>query len=519
TVARAVRAAAARADLVLALSDTIATDLALDDVQVIRPGVDLTRFAPEAQSGGHALFLGAITPWKRPDLAIKATAEAGIPLTIAGGPLDQAGEHLEERLRALAGPDVTFAGRLPDPAEALRNASVLLHTADREPYGMSVVEALASGVPVVAPAAGGPQEIVDESCARLFRPGDPHAAARALETVLENRPALATAARARAEQHFDLAQSRLRYEQAFPPTEEPAPSRGIAIVTVLHDSGPEIRALMASIERHLPDVHLIAVDSGSTDDGPDAVERWSGTSTLIRLGENVGYGRGTNAGVAAATEDVTIVLNPDVELLDDSVAKLAQEAARHPDRILAPLVMRPDGTRQDSVHPLPGSPPQLARAATPAPIGGAAVDPWRGNRATRVGWAVGCALAARTGTLRRLGPFDERAFMYAEDLDLCLRAADQRIETWFWPYARVLHHEAHSSSTHYGSEPVDLLAERRRSVLEERRGTGARNRDDLIQAATFANRIALKTILGKPAIREKSQLRALLRARRGPPAR
>ena len=82
-------------------------------------------------------------------------------------------------------------------------------------------------------------------------------------------------------------------------------------------------------------------------------------------------------------------MNPDVELLDDSVAKLAHEAARHPDRILAPLVMRPDGSRQDSVHPLPGSPPHIARATTPAPIGGAAVDPWRRNKATRVGWAVG----------------------------------------------------------------------------------------------------------------------------------
>jgi GT2 family glycosyltransferase len=249
------------------------------------------------------------------------------------------------------------------------------------------------------------------------------------------------------------------------------------------------------------------------------VEQWGGHRTLIRLGENAGYGIGTNAGVTAAEEPVTLILNPDVELLDDSLAKLAAEAARHLSRLRAPLVMRPDGSRQDSVHPLPGSPPQMARAATPAPIGGAVIDPWRRNSATRVGWAVGCALGARTDTLRRLGPFDERAFMYAEDLDLCLRAADEKVETWFWPYARVLHHEAHASAAKFGGEPLELLAERRGSVLEERRGTGARTRDDLIQAATFANRIALKTLLGKSAIRERSQLRALLKARRGRSAR
>jgi N-acetylglucosaminyl-diphospho-decaprenol L-rhamnosyltransferase len=513
TVGRAVRSAAKRADRVIALSEAIATDLGIDGVEVIRPGVDLERFTP-GTGGTHALFLGAITPWKRPDLAIKAAAAAGVPLTIAGGPLDSAGEHLEERLRAAAGPGVAFAGRLEDPATALREAAVLLHTADREPYGMSLVEALASGTPVVAPAAGGPQEIADDTCARLFRPGDPDAAAAALDAALADRDELATAARARAERHFDLKDSRRRYEAVFAQTEEQAPSTGIAIVTVLHNSAKEIRALVASIERHLPDAHLIAVDSASEDDGAQAVR-----GTVVRLAENVGYGRGTNIGIEQVTEPVTIILNPDVELLDDSLAKLAAEAARHGDRILAPLVMRPDGSRQDSVHPLPGSPPVIARAAAPAPIGGAAIDPWRTNKATRVGWAVGCALAARTDTFKKLGPFDPRTFMFAEDMDLCLRAAQQRIETWFWPYARVLHHEAHSTATKFAGEPFDLLAERRRDVLEERLGSGARNRDDLIQAATFANRIAIKTLLRRPALREKSQLRALLKARRDRPAR
>src|SRR3954468_18464528 len=86
-VARAVRAAASRADLVLALSDAIAEDLAVEGVEVIHPGVDLERFSPGRDPGGHALFLGAITPWKRPDLAIKAAHEAGIRLVVAGAPL------------------------------------------------------------------------------------------------------------------------------------------------------------------------------------------------------------------------------------------------------------------------------------------------------------------------------------------------------------------------------------------------------------------------------------------------
>ena len=519
-VARAVRAAAARADLVLALSDAIALDLDPNGrlaVHTIRPGVDLERFHPPPApppKTAAALFLGAITAWKRPDLAIHAAARAEIPLTIAGAPLEAEGERLQTRLRAHAPPAVTFAGRLPDSAAALQQASVLLHCADREPYGMALVEALACGVPVVAPAAGGPKEIADDSCARLYRPGDPDAAAAALRAALDDRETLGAAARARAEKLFDLRDSRGAYAEHFPKA-KPATGEGIALVTVLHNSLPEIELLMASIDRNLPGARLIAVDSGSTDGGPDAVRDWSGTKTVIELGENAGYGRGTNAGIEAATEPVTVILNPDVELLDDSLAHMAREAARRPDRMLAPLVLLPDGSRQDSVHPEPGAGSEIVRAAIPAPV-----EPWRANESRPVGWAVGCCIAASTGTLRRLGPFDDRVFMYAEDMDLGLRAGEQGIETWFWPYARVLHHRAHATDRAFGAEPFDLLAERRRAVLGERRGEAARKRDDLLQAATFANRIALKTLLRQPASREKRQLRALLEARRrGPPAR
>ncbi len=142
------------------------------------------------------------------------------------------------------------------------------------------------------------------------------------------------------------------------------------------------------------------------------------------------------------------LLNPDVELVDDSLLELAAEVARsdRPARLLAPAVLLPNGTRQDSVHPRPTSVPDLVRALVPPAVlpGSLALPmaPWRAQQPRRVGWAVGCALVASTETLRRLGPFDERIFLYAEDLDLGLRAAEVGVETWFWPSARVLHARA-----------------------------------------------------------------------------
>ena len=122
---------------------------------------------------------------------------------MVGEPFLDAGQRLLDDLRRRAEqPDlagrVEFAGAVEDPREELAAAACLLHCADAEPFGRVVAEALACGLPVVAPAAGGPAELVDDSCGRLYRPGDPADAAAALSTVLGDRERLSAGARARA---------------------------------------------------------------------------------------------------------------------------------------------------------------------------------------------------------------------------------------------------------------------------------------------------------------------------------
>lgn len=548
-IARVARAAAARADLVVALSGAIARDLdpagVLEErTAVVSPGVDVDAYAGIRAPDGppHALLLGAMVGWKRPRLALEAVALAArelpeLTLTVAGPVIDEPGARLRAALeRRAAEPDlagrVRFPGGLDDIRPALGEATCLLHCSDREPYGMVVVEALAAGRPVVAPAAGGPAEIVPPDCGRLFVPGDPRSAADAL-VGLHSTPGLPArvgrAGRQRAERAYRVEDSTRRYgelidELAGRRATGVAPSApagtGVAVVTVLHDSEREVAALLRSVERHLPGARVVAVDSGSSDGGADAVRRLAPGATVIELGRNAGFGVACNAAMDAVDEPVTALVNPDVELLDPSLAELAAELVRDgaPERVLAPLVIRPEGRREPSAHHEPGSPVELAHALVP----GAALphplrpplEPWRSNRPLRVGWAVGCCLVARTDTLRRLGPFDDRAFMYAEDLDLGLRATDAGVETWFWPAARVLHHGAHSSKRVFGGEPYGLLAARRREVVRRWRGSRRQRIDDGLQLATFVNRMALKLLTGRGAARERRQAAALLDARR-----
>ncbi|HEX5620919.1 MAG TPA: glycosyltransferase [Solirubrobacteraceae bacterium] len=219
-VALAVRAATRRAQGVAAASEAIAE--AVGGGIVLHPGVDLAAWTPEpppAPNPPRALVLGALVPWKRPDLALEVAARIpALQLELAGAPIPGDAQEFEVRLRERAAqPDlagrVTFLGSLPDPRPALARAHCLLHCADAEPWGLALVEALAAGRPVVAADAAGPREIVADGAGRRFPPGDAAAAAAALQAVLAD-PAAPAAARARAEM-FPVAASAARFEAAL----------------------------------------------------------------------------------------------------------------------------------------------------------------------------------------------------------------------------------------------------------------------------------------------------------------
>jgi GT2 family glycosyltransferase/SAM-dependent methyltransferase len=232
--------------------------------------------------------------------------------------------------------------------------------------------------------------------------------------------------------------------------------------------------------------------------------------TLLEF-DNVGFGAACNRAVAEVRTPVVALLNPDVELIDDTLLAMARAATSDaPARLLAPRVLNSDGSVQDTVHPAPLSAAEVVRALVPpALVPGPWLAPWRSGKPRRVGWAVACALVARTDTLRALGPFEERLFLYGEDMELGLRAAREGVETWLWPAARVIHHGGHSTEAAHGGEPVELRARARHEALALALGPRVAGLDDRLQAATFASRRALKRALGLPAERERRQLEAV----------
>jgi N-acetylglucosaminyl-diphospho-decaprenol L-rhamnosyltransferase len=298
------------------------------------------------------------------------------------------------------------------------------------------------------------------------------------------------------------------HRQPGPVGELPPPD--LTLVTVSHNSALELARLVASRDLHLPGTPLIVVDCGSSDASVSAV---SGAPDVrvIALGQNLGFGRACNRGLREVASSVVALLNPDVELVDRSLLRLVDEARRtdRPDRLLAPLVLSRDGTRQQTVHPVPTSTADIIRTVVPPSVlPTPALAPWRARRPRQVGWAVAAALVARTETLRRLGPFDESIFMYGEDMELGLRATGAGVPTWFWPSARVMHTGAHSTGRAFGGEAFGLLAEARQDAVTKRLGPRRARLDRRLQTLTFASRIAYRTVLRRPAERERRQLAA-----------
>jgi N-acetylglucosaminyl-diphospho-decaprenol L-rhamnosyltransferase len=293
-------------------------------------------------------------------------------------------------------------------------------------------------------------------------------------------------------------------------------------VVVIHDSEPELRELLGSLERHLPQPpQLVVVDTGSRDRGATVAADHG--AEVVSLPDNPGFGPANNAGVERARHDVTALLNPDLELLDGGLLSLV-DRVRERDALVVPRLLEADGRIQRTAHPLPGRPGGFLSAVVHPPLLPRGlrerVEPWRAEGPRTVGWAIAACLVARTGTLRALGPFDPQAFLFFEDLDLCLRARAAGIPTELHPEVRLRHAGAHATSRRFGGEPHDVQARRRREVVGARLGRRALALDDAAQALTFASRAAARTALGRDASRPRAQREALRRARKAhPPAR
>jgi N-acetylglucosaminyl-diphospho-decaprenol L-rhamnosyltransferase len=255
------------------------------------------------------------------------------------------------------------------------------------------------------------------------------------------------------------------------PDDDPDPTGGPpgwAAVVVNYNAGAALTACVESVQEQDPRPELVVVDNASSDSSVDGLRRAQPGVRVVHSGANLGYARAANLGIAATAAPVVAVLNPDTVLAPGTGAALLARFAADPALGAAgPRLCNPDGTVYPSARQVPGLVDAVGH--------GLLFFVWRDNpftaryretgadpeRPRDVDWVSGAAVWLRRAALDDVGGWDERYFMYVEDVDLCwrLRRAGWRVA--YEPAGTVEHLLGVSTA----GRPYRMIAEHHRSLL------------------------------------------------------
>lgn len=231
----------------------------------------------------------------------------------------------------------------------------------------------------------------------------------------------------------------------------------VVVVTVAYHSASVLDTFLDSLQTASSEpLTSIVVDNASS--GPDRDrERAIASSygaTFVELDENLGYGGGMAAGVAAGPASrYLLIVNPDVVFAPGAIDRLIESADLDPSiGSIGPRIENADGTVYPSARRLPsivaGAGHAVLSRVWPS-------NPWsteyRVSGADAVvardaGWLSGACVLVRREAWDQVGGFDPRFFMYFEDVDLGARLGDAGWRNRYEPSASVVHTGAHSTS-------------------------------------------------------------------------
>jgi N-acetylglucosaminyl-diphospho-decaprenol L-rhamnosyltransferase len=216
----------------------------------------------------------------------------------------------------------------------------------------------------------------------------------------------------------------------------------VAAIVVTYNGMPWIERCLVSVEGY----DSIVVDHGSTDGTLELVRERFPKATLIEQ-ENRGLGAGFNRGMRASTADYYLLVNSDAWVLDDAVDRLVRFADTHPRAaVVGPRLRNLDGSLQRSVRGFP----TLWRLSTEylflRKLGARShalnafyAGGFEHDRVREADFLMAACLLVRRAATEQVGLFDERYFMFSEEVDWCYRFRQAGWSVVFFPDAEVVH--------------------------------------------------------------------------------
>jgi GT2 family glycosyltransferase len=228
----------------------------------------------------------------------------------------------------------------------------------------------------------------------------------------------------------------------------------ISIIIVSFNCLGPLKACLDSIKAQRDvSFETIVVDNDSRDDTPHFLKNQKDICPVFP-GRNIGFGAAVNLAAKQARGRYLFILNPDTILPPDCLPSLLEFADSHPDfGLLSPFLLNLDGTYQISARKFPRRRDLFFGRGSPLYKLGFAREKDAGYYSSigempqQVPAVSATAIYMKTELFRDLGGFDERFFMYLEDLDLCKRISECSLPIWILPSIKITHSWRRSSST------------------------------------------------------------------------
>lgn len=222
----------------------------------------------------------------------------------------------------------------------------------------------------------------------------------------------------------------------------------LSVCVVNYHSADELRTFLSSLSDFRPDClhEVIVVDNSASQVRlGNLQEEFGDWVRMISPQKNLGFGAAHNRAVKKAKGEYVFLCNPDIEVQDESLQRLIRFADEQEDfGIIGPQLLYPEGGVQNSCRRFPSFSDLVIKRLGLSPLFKKRMRRYlmqdkKWEKKALVDWLVGAAMLVKRDRFLELGGFDERFFLFFEDIDLCRRMKESGHDVWYYPDAMFIH--------------------------------------------------------------------------------
>ncbi len=228
----------------------------------------------------------------------------------------------------------------------------------------------------------------------------------------------------------------------------------ISIIIVNWNAAALLRQCLNSLKSEIRNpkfgTEIIVVDNGSTDGSMEAIKDSRSKNydlKIIKNKENYGFAKGNNIGLKRAHGDYIMLLNTDTIVKERAIEELAMFLDEHPEvSVVGPRLLNQDSTPQANCGWFPGLRVSFLMLFKEH-FGGSDLVRFSPEKSQKVDWLMGAAFMARREVFDKIGGFDERVFMYMEEIEWFYRANRAGFFAYFNREIEIVHFGRGSSKS------------------------------------------------------------------------